>query len=243
MDLVNWSYVFTCIPELIPSFFKVTMVCVLVTLVVGSFFGFLLAICKLGRNKVVSHIAYAVTDVIRSVPFLVLLFLLYYALPQLFPGLNNYSKIFFLELSLIVFASCRLSEIMRSAYEAIDHNQMEASLSVGLSPVQALFHIIVPQAFHIALPNLGNLLVGMVLETALGFTIGVYDMMGMAKLINAREYGAHNLEIYLGAALIYWAISLIISGITSWLEKLDKSNQHKRTPVRLASKEEQRSEY
>ena len=197
-------------------------------MVVGSVLGFLLALCKLGKNRVIRRVAYAITDVIRSMPFLVMLFLLYYGLPKYFPLLNNLNKAFFLTLGLIIFASCRLSEIMRSAYEAVDRTQMEASLSVGLNHVQALQHVVVPQAFHIALPNLGNLLVGMVLETALGFTIGVYDIMGTAKLINSTEYGAHNMEIYLAAALIYWAISLLIAGITGQLEKMTRRDQKKK---------------
>jgi len=223
--MLDWGYIVTAIPRLIPSFFKVTLVCVAITLVIGSLLGFLLCLCKLGKNKVIRKVAYAVTDVIRSMPFLGMLFLLYYGLPKFFPVLNDLNKMFFLTLGLIIFASCRLSEIMRSAYEAIDKTQMEASLSVGLSVPQALWHIVVPQAFHIALPNLGNLLVGMVLETALGFTIGVYDIMGTAKLINSTEYGAHNMEIYIAAALIYWVISMLIAGLTGQLEKLTKKDR------------------
>jgi len=220
--LLDWRYILTSIPRLIPPFFKVTLVCVAVTLLIGTLLGFLLVLCKLGKNRVLRGVAYAVTDVIRSMPFLVMLFLLYYGLPKFFPALNSLNKIFFLTTGLIIFASCRLSEIMRSAYEAIDKTQLEASLCVGLSVPQAMWYIVVPQAFYIALPNLGNLLVGMVLETALGFTIGVYDIMGTAKLINAGEYGAHNMEIYLAAALIYWAISLLIAGLTGALERLNK---------------------
>lgn len=237
--MFEWQYIFTYIPRLIPSFFKVTLVCVAITLVIGSILGFLLALCKLGKNRVLRAAAYAVTDFIRSLPFLVMLFLLYYGLPKFFPALNALNKICFLTMGLIIFASCRLSEIMRSAYEAIDKTQMEASLSVGLSVPQAMWHIVVPQAFHIALPNLGNLLVGMVLETALGFTIGVYDIMGTAKLINANEYGAHNMEIYLAAALIYWAISLAIAGLTGSLEKLqNRQAGGRKRPLRDAAGKE-----
>ena len=224
-QLIDWGAIVGYIPRLVPAFFEVTLVCVAITLAVGALFGFLLALCKLGKNRILRGVAYAVTDVIRSMPFLVMLFLLYYGIPKFFPALNALDKTFFLTAGLIIFASCRLSEIMRSAYEAIDKTQMEASLSVGLSPRQALWYIVVPQAFQIALPNLGNLLVGMVLETALGFTIGVYDIMGKAKLINANEYGAHNMEIYIAAALIYWAISLIIAGITAQLERLGRKDR------------------
>ena len=223
--LIDWGCVLEYIPKLIPPMFKVTLVCVALTFLLGTIFGFVLAVCKLSKHKMLSRIVYTITDIIRSVPFLVMLFLIYYGLPKFFPVMNNYSKLFFLTLGLVIFASCRMSEIMRSAYEAIDRSQMEAALSIGLSVPQSLFHVIVPQAFYIALPNLGNLIVGQVLESALGFTIGVYDIMGTAKLINAREYGAHNIEIYIAAALIYWMISLLISFLTGALEKAIKKDQ------------------
>lgn len=225
MQWFDWDYMLNSVPKLILPFFKVTFLCVIVTLAMGSVFGFLLALCKLGKNRLLRRFAYMLTDIIRSMPFLVMLFLLYYGLAKFIPQLNAVNKVYFLILTLIIFDSCRLSEIMRSAYEAIDKGQMEAALSVGLSAPQALTKIVVPQATYIALPNLGNLLVGMVLETALGFTIGIYDVMGTAKLINAREYGAHNLEIYLAAALIYWAVSLLIAALTGSLEKLHKKGQ------------------
>ncbi|OQA16138.1 MAG: putative amino-acid permease protein YxeN [Firmicutes bacterium ADurb.Bin356] len=228
MQWFDWNYLFNSVPKLIPPFFQVTLLCVITTLIIGSVFGFLLALCKLGKSRLLRGFAYSITDIIRSMPFLVMLFLLYYGLGKFFPKLNAINKIYFLELTLIIFASCRLSEIMRSAYEAIDKSQMEAALSVGLSASQALTRIVIPQAAYIALPNLGNLLVGMVLETALGFTIGIYDVMGTAKLINAREYGAHNLEIYLAAALIYWVVSLIIAALTGGLEKMHKKDRRRK---------------
>ncbi len=231
MQWFDWNYLLNSIPKLIPPFFKVTLICVISTLIIGSVFGFLLALCKLSKHRYLRRVAHMITDVIRSMPFLVMLFLLYYGLGKMFPQLNAINKVYFLELTLIIFASCRLSEIMRSAYEAIDKGQMEAALSVGLSAPQALMKIVAPQAAYIALPNLGNLLVGMVLETALGFTIGIYDVMGTAKLINAREYGAHNLEIYIAAALIYWVVSLLIAAITGSLEKMHKKDRPRKPIV------------
>ena len=214
-QLFHFDVIAETIPKLIPYFFKVTLTCVLITVVVGSIFGFLFAACKLSKNRVLRGVVYAYTEIIRGTPFLVLLYLLYFALPMLVSGfgidLNSIDKLYYLLLTLIIFASCRLSEIMRSAYESINKGQMEAAVSVGLTAFQGMFHIVLPQAFFIALPNIGNLLVGMVLETALGFTIGVYDIMGQAKLINARSYGAYNMEVYLAAALIYWVVSMLIA--------------------------------
>ncbi len=236
MQLIDLKYLVRVIPKLLPSLFSITLKCVIVTIIAGSVFGVLLVLCKLGRRKWLRKAAYTITDIIRGTPFLVMLFLLYYALPKFIPALNSIDKMVFLILTMTIFAASRLSEIMRSAYEAIDKFQMEAALSVGLSVPQALIHVVVPQAFYIALPNLGNFLVGIILENALGFTIGIYDVMGTAKLINAKEYGAHNMEVYLAAALIFWILSLIIAWVTGRMELFLKKDHNIKQPKKLQTK-------
>jgi L-cystine transport system permease protein len=111
------------------------------------------------------------------------------------------------------------SELLRSAYEAIDKGQREAAVSIGLSPWQAFYRIILPQCVKIIMPNLALSLVALMKEAALAFTIGVVDMMGKAKLMVSNFYGAMALETYLAVALIYWAISFMVQQIVRLSEK------------------------
>jgi L-cystine transport system permease protein len=108
---------------------------------------------------------------------------------------------------------------MRSAYQAIDKGQWEAAVSIGLSPWQAFYRIILPQCVKIVMPNLALSLVALMKEAALAFTIGVVDMMGKAKLMVSNYYGALAMETYLAVALIYWVISFMVQQIVRLSDK------------------------
>ena len=116
-------------------------------------------------------------------------------------------------------SSANLGEMMRSSYLAVEHGQTEAALSVGMTEAQALRRIVLPQAVAIAVPNLGNNVIGIFKDTALAFSIGTLDLMGRAQTISQASYGASRLEVYVGVAIIYWAICLLLQLITSLIER------------------------
>ena len=122
-------------------------------------------------------------------------------------------------ISLSLMYSATLSEIIRSAYLALGKAQYEAGLSIGLTPLQTVWRIMIPQGLVIALPNLGNSLISLFKEGSLAFTIGLIDMMGAGNLIISRNYGAYSLETYIALAIIYWALTLIIEQLFLKLEK------------------------
>ena len=131
----------------------------------------------------------------------------------------GWNKAIYMVLTLSMFGSARMSEAMRSAYLAIPKGQMEAAYSCGLSTWQGFIHVMMPQALRIALPNLGNLIVSNLLETAVGFSVGVIDLVGNARNYNTRTYGVHILEVYLAIAIIYWLLSLLLAKLVDSGEK------------------------
>ena len=163
-------------------------------------------------------------NVIRCTPSIVLLFIVYYGIPKLALGLfgldlNFSSKIIYVIISLSLLYSATLAEIIRSAYLALGHAQYEAALTIGLTQLQAVWRVMLPQGLLVALPNLGNSLISLFKEGSLAFTIGLIDMMGAGNLIISRNYGAYSLETYIALAIIYWALTLIIEQIFLKLEK------------------------
>jgi L-cystine transport system permease protein len=80
-----------------------------------------------------------------------------------------------------------------------------------------MFRIVIPQAFSIALPNLGNSFISLLKDTSLAFIIAVVEIMGQAKIVGARTL--RFFEVYIGAALIYWILCLIAERGLSFLEK------------------------
>ena len=208
------------IPQLLP-FLSVTLAIMLATVFFGGILGFILAFCKL-KGRVSAKIAQAYIYIIRCIPSIVMLFMVYYGLPKFLLvfniDINNYDRAFFVILTFSLLFAASMAEVFRTAYIAIDKGQAEAALSIGLTPLQAFIRIVFPQALVVALPNFTNALVNLMKEGALAYTIGLIDLMGKGDLIIYNNQGAYNLETYIALSLIYWAMTIIIEKTFMHLE-------------------------
>lgn len=219
----DYRYIYRYLPEILP-FLGVTFLTVIASVVLGIALGFILAVGKLGKNKIGRFLANGYTTILRCTPSIVLLFVVYYGLPELMMGLfridiNDIEKGIFVVLTFSLLFAATMSEVMRSAYESVDQGQLEAAVSVGMTPLQAFYRIILPQAFYVSLPNFGNSIIALLKDGAVGFTIGFIDVMGKTNLIVSLNYGAHSREIYLGLALVYWIISMVLEYVMKSAEK------------------------
>lgn len=161
---------------------KVTFLVAGSSIVLGTLFGLLLAVAKLSSLKILQRLANLYTTIMRCTPSIVLLFLVYYGVPALAEnfGLNLHSieTAFFVVVTFTLQFAAIMSEVIRSAYLAVNKGQFEAAVSVGLTPFQAYRRIIFPQALVIALPNFGNGMIALLQEGALAYTIGLIDIVG-----------------------------------------------------------------
>jgi len=207
------NYIFQSIPS-IASALPLTLIIMIGSLFCGLIIGFIVTVMKLNKNIVINSIANGYVAFIRGTPPLLQLFLVFYGLPQVLGSIgidiNDWDKVVFAIITFSLNSGAFLSEIMRSSYLAVDIGQKEAALSVGMTNIQMLRRIIIPQAFDVAIPNLGNLVISLLKETSYVFTIGIIDIMGKAKLIGSNGYGVRQLESYIGLALIYWFMCIII---------------------------------
>lgn len=228
------SYIWSSLPALLP-YLWITIYIAVLSVICGSIMGFGLAAAKLSHNKWLRVLAEGYTTIMRCTPSIVLLFLVYYGVPAFAENLfgldlQNVSTGVFVVITFSLQFAAMMSEVIRSAYLAIDHGQFEAAVSVGLTPFQAYRRIIFPQAFVIALPNFGNGFISVLQEGALAYTIGFIDIVGKANLIIANNYGTHTLEIYIALAVIYWLLAIAIEKIFALLEEnFQKGKQPIRT--------------
>lgn len=211
------------IPQLLP-YLLITFEYVLLSLIIGILLALILVAAKLSRFRVLKGIAFGYTTVMRCTPSIVLLFLVFYGLPPLLKSvtgidIENLDAFVYVVVTFSLFLGASLSEVMRSAYLAVDRGQYEAAVCVGLTHWQAFLHIVLPQVFYLMLPNLGNTILFLLKDGALGYTIGFIDLMGKASLINTNTMSAYILEIYLALALIYWVVSIIIEQVFGRLEE------------------------
>lgn len=205
-----WKYFWKILPYL-----RVTIEYAGLSFLFGIIFGSVLAAFKLQKNRIVRYIGVVYTAIFRSIPPVVLLFLVYYGLPQLLLSafgidIQNEDKILYVIITISILSMVSLSEVIRSAYTSIDKGQYEAAISSGLLPVQAMIRIVIPQMIYVALPNIGNIVIYLIKEGSLGFTIGLVDVFGKANSLNQNSYSNYILEIYAALALIYWLSSILL---------------------------------
>lgn len=215
------SYFWESFPQLL-RYLPITILIIALSLFFGIMIGFILVWMKLGKSIILRKIANGYTTVVRCTPYIVMLFLIYYGGPRvvaLFGGDGNTKgKLFYIIMTFSIMCGGTLSEVMRSAYEAIPRGQTEAAYSLSMTPFQTLRRIVIPQAFVIALPNIGNNVIDMFKNSSLAFTIGFMEIMGKADSIIAQRYGCFPISTYLAVALIYWVSCIILERIMHLME-------------------------
>lgn len=163
----------------------------------------------------------------RGTPLLVQIYLSYYGLPKVLNHLEDLygwsvdvsgiPAVAFVFFALTLNVGAYASETLRAAIEAIDRGQLEAALSVGMTRWQGLRRIVLPQAFTIALPSLGNTAISLLKDTSLAFLVSVVELMGEARIQAAR--GLQFFEVYLVVAAVYWVACIGIEHGVARLER------------------------
>ena len=203
--------------------FPTTIKLVIWSLFFSLLLGLLFAYFALSKNRVLNAIARGYVAFMRGMPTLVLIFILYFVVPvylkKIGVNTNSWSKDLFIIITLSLSSAANMSEMMRSAYLSGNRYQWEAAFSIGMTDFDAFRRIIFPQAFGVAIPNLGNNIIQIFKSTSLAFSIGALDVFGKAKLISGRLYGLNRAELYLGVAAIYWIICILLEWMTKRVEK------------------------
>ena len=205
------------------AYLDVTLVVALTSIALGSLLGMALAGVKIAGSSWAKGLVNIYTYVMRCTPSIVLLFIVFYGLPVLVRGLFNYSindmhRAVFAIITFALLFGAYISEVFRAAYQAVSRGQYEAAVSIGIKPWQAVWHVILPQAARIALPNFGNSVINLLKEGSLAYTIGLIDMLGRGNMIIAQHYGAYGIETYMACILIYWLLTLLLEAAFNKLE-------------------------
>ncbi|NQK92722.1 amino acid ABC transporter permease [Streptococcus suis] len=217
------SYVFKFLPEILYAL-PLTLWILIVTIVIGSLLGALLAWGQLYGDEVIVSISRGYVFVLRCTPPIVLLFMVFYGLPEFLEwwlglDVNGWSRTVFVITAMTLLYAATISEVFKSAYLAVPNGQMEAGLSIGLTEFQTFQRILLPQAFRFALPNISNAILNLLKDTALAYTIGLADIMGAGNLLIGRNLGNYSLETYTAVAVVYWSLALLLALGNQFLEK------------------------
>jgi polar amino acid transport system permease protein/cystine transport system permease protein len=210
----------TWLPEILPVLWFATGMTVWVTigaLIVALLLGLVVALMRISRVRPIRYIALVYTDVLRGTPALVQLFIIYFGLSDL--GLE-FDPVSAAIVGLGMNGAAYVGEIYRAGIEATHRGQMEAALSLGMTPFKAMRFIILPQAVRLMLPPLCNYAILLVKDTAIISTIAAPEIMFEARrLVQATFMHSISGQIYLLCALFYLALTLPLSYLAQRLEQ------------------------
>lgn len=190
----------------------------LISFVCGLILAVLTALARISGIRPIEIIARVYVSAIRGTPLLVQLFIIFYGLPTIGVVIDPFpSAIIGFSLNVGAYAS----EVIRAAILSIPKGQWEAGYSMGMSYVQTLKRIVLPQASRVSVPPLSNTFISLVKDTSLASMILVTEMFRRAQEIAATNY--EFLLLYSLAALIYWVICFLLSIVQGKIEnRLDR---------------------
>lgn len=199
----------------------VTLTITIFAVLIGVAAGLVVALGKMSSFMPVKIFFSVYVEILRGTPLVVQALILYYGIPML---LQNYGMDFRWENPVIasilvcgINSSAYVAEIIRSGLQAVDKGQMEAARSLGMNHFQAMYLIIIPQAFRIILPALGNEFIALLKETAVLSIITVVDVTRKSMLWAAAAFEAW--PAYLGTAFVYLSITIPMSRLVAYLER------------------------
>ena len=181
----------------------------------GLFLGTVIGICRICNNKVLRFLSAIYVDFIRGTPLLVQIFMVYFALPALIG--SRIDPFIAAITACSINSGAYVAEIFRAGIQSIDVGQMEAGRSLGLSWMQTMRYIILPQAFKRIIPPLGNEFIAMLKDSSLVSVIGFEELTRRGQLIIASTYASF--EIWTAVAIIYLAMTLTISRFVAYMER------------------------
>ncbi len=203
------------------SFFKilipgltVTIPLTVISFALAMIIAIVVALIQFAKIRVLKDIARFYVWVIRGTPLLVQLFVVFYGLPNIGILINPFPA------AIIVFAineGAYCAETIRAGLEAVPYGQMEAGECIGMSYMQIMRRILLPQALRISFPTLANSIISMVKDTSLAANITVTEMFMATQRIVARTY--EPLALYIEVGIIYLIFCTVLTKVQRFGEK------------------------
>ncbi|MFB5674213.1 amino acid ABC transporter permease [Paenibacillus terreus] len=182
--------------------------------------GIIVGVLQTAHNRTVSMLMKGYAELFRGLPIVITLFLVFFLLPEMGIEVNNYVSAM---IALSLWSSANISVAVRGAIQSIPPTQTEAGLALGLSPVQIMRYIILPQAVRRMLPSVIGLMSNLVQSTSLSVLIGNLDFLKSVQLVIERVELMQGLSIatqmYTLVLAVYFVICYPLSMLAKRLER------------------------
>lgn len=197
------------------------------SLVIGIFFGLLIALARQYKIKVIAPFFQVFITLLKGIPIVLIILASYLIASKKFDDLaeamhwsvrfKDFNMIWIAIFALSILSIINSSEIFRGAFSSIKKGQFDAAKSLGMTNFQTIRRVLLPQAFPVSVPMFSNLLITLIKASALASMVSVVDVFAAAKISAQQNY--RFLEAYVAVAIIYWVISIIIEKCAQLFEQ------------------------
>lgn len=252
MNLFDWNVVWKDFWELL-KYLKITLWLTFSSAIIGLVLALLIAIVQIKKIKVLRQISTVFISLIRGTPILVQLYISYFGIPIILKYINYYhgthfkvagiAPIYYAIFTLGINTSAFFAVTIKAAFESVNKGQLEAAHSLGLTYWQTLRRIIIPEATEVAIPSIGNSIIGLIKGTSLAFTCSVVEMAAQSKILAGRDY--RYFESYVALAIIYCIITIafeLIIKLIVHLVHIPDTYKPKKKHLKAAAKAEEAEE-
>ena len=189
----------------------------LITILCGSFLGFIVGMLRTVGGWPVSFTLGIYIHALRGTPFLIHLYLIYFVLPSTGISWLQLEAFPAAVIALSLYTSTYVAEIVRAAIEAVPNGQGEAARSTGMTALQSMRYVILPQALKMMIPPMGGIYVIIIKGTS------IVSVIGIAELVRAGEHATQRhprelMVIYGMTALLYFAYCYPVLRLARWAE-------------------------
>ena len=198
----------------------VTMELAVYTVVLGSILGLLVAVMRRIKLLPIRLLMNIYVAFIRGTPLLVQVLMIVYGLPQL--GIKL-PRMTLCVIALVINSGAYMAELIRAGLQSVDVGQSEAADSLGMSATQRMMYIILPQAVKVTLPPMVNEFIAIIKESSVLYAVGVYELTYQANKLASVNY--RYLETLIVAALIYFALTYVMSKLLALLERRMRASE------------------
>ncbi|MGB8957240.1 MAG: amino acid ABC transporter permease [Tumebacillaceae bacterium] len=181
----------------------------------GAFvLGVIIAVMRISPIRVLNWAGTGYVEFIRNIPLVITVFFFYNGLPVLHINLSGFASG---TIGLAVYTSAFIAEAIRAGIQAVPKGQLEAARSSGLTYIQAMRYVILPQAIKIVIPPLGNQFINLVKNSSILGAVAGLDLMYQADLVNSNTFDVFSTYIFVGA--FYLLLTIPLSLFVRYLER------------------------
>lgn len=186
----------------------------IISVILSLIFGSVVGIIQFERLPYFSKFVGTINNVIRNLPLLLIIFFVYFALPKI----GIHLPIFWATVvAMSTFESAMLAEIVRGGLESIDIGQFEGARANGLSNMQTMIYIILPQAYKKMIPPIISQLISLVKDTSLAMGIVLAEMTYRSQIIYAQN-STYIIPVLVAITLVYFVLNYGLSLIARWAD-------------------------